>query len=520
MATEIYRITNSTLPHITEDSLNKEGMKSLCRRYNQPGAEVDAFLNRFDYDLWTPLVLDIEDRYSPSNDPDAFLDSSAPSLLGIIMNSLTSDEGLKKMTALPDMQLDSLGVPRFDMDEEALAERFVEFENCPLWICRIIRLEQFRVEALVLLPEDFIGDAGIMSDSAAFPYIVTNKGSANSRWYSWEKHLECRIKRVGKYSDKFLKTGTLDIPQECEDLVLDREKNTLFMRSSSGCRMISLDEPGLSRNLDIKAKGIIPTDDGYRIYTEKALVLTDRELKETGRMDSKSGLFGGNEPLNEYCSENWEVMITNRGISLHHTATGNRAETKLSDYKLKASDAKRDRLLILGTPETLYLADGKSLRTIGSDLSCTNTSLKKYLKKGLEPYIKDAFLYRAEKALFLNDKPLFFVDGIVYSVNEKGEPVLMNEVFQSFCGEFSYHSACADPARKGIWALAGLERIVYITETMDRAVVFNTEGIEEISAYMLPWMEMDREGNLLFSTGFGIRKVDSGELESKLPGVL
>lgn len=516
MATQIFEL--GIYQAADKDVLSKEEAIAYCAGYGQQGNEIKDFFATHDFDKWRCVQMDVYDQYSANNDPDGHLDCSPPALLGILLTSMDTEE--------PEQALRKYSKPGIDINYPYQDDGDVQlnlFPTCPLWICGIKNWEKYSLNAVVLLPEAFWHENGPSTDSYGYPYTVKYPGSRN-HWYWGGRDKTFYHQRMGAFSANVLETDGRAIPRNFDMSHYDPTHHRMFMAPIYGGEIKYYDLKGDldPQTVDIAdVRGMAIKDDVYRFYSKKAVVITDKEFGNQQKMTSKTGLPKGNQGMQEFAADGWDVMVTQNGIGIKSPTA--ETVTKLSDFKLNTqSSAAFHSMMTVDAQKRLVIVGGQVV-LVNPDLSIQNIPLKKAFKKALKPVLGDYFVYKDSNTAhgvltWSPDQQWFFLNSFVFTLNEKDEPVLLNERLQALCGEFIYRGAVYDASLDGAWLLAGMERLVFLPRSMDKAYLFNVAVDSPSTEVDHPYLGFDKDENLWFGQAQQgkIRCIARTELEAKL----
>lgn len=510
--------------------LSKAEVRQFCKHYNQHSAELESFLEQFDFEQWACIGVDIDAPYY-RHTKDGRMDCSPTEFLGILITSLHEDKyeiALKKY--LKQFPVD--GILRFKLNDAiyeeetykviTLAKEFNRVADCPLWVVEVNDYAPYHLSGIVLIPIDFWNEEALGYESAGYGYTIKERN-----WYNWNSAIPYRMNRVGSWSPNFLEATKSVLP--VHSYLYDREKNRLFKRPSSyGAKLIEYYDLANNNSLEIvenlDAIGLHIKEGVYHVYTKKGLIKTNKAFEKLEKLDSKTGLMG-NTVLQEYAAKGWSVILTNKGIDIQSPKA--QKQDKLSAFKIKAGDADSKRLLIHAVDEHHLVLMNDKFMLVDADMNLKVHSLKKSFKKDLEPWLGKDFIGVAYTNVGIdipNHAPFLFLNNLVISLNEKQEPILMNSKLYALTGEFNFYSAVLDEDLGGFWLLAGLERLVFLESDLKKAFVFNLDGNGSVGAgtYPFPWLNLDKEGNLRYALNHEgcVHKINRKELVEKLKSAI
>lgn len=535
MSAEMYNVSLFEAHPNKKKILNRDEVRQFCQHYNQHSIELDQFLEQFDFNEWVCTGVNI---YAPyyEHTKEGKMDCNPAEFLGIMLTSLYEDKFEMRLKKYQKSQnptgFSFRNIPRFKLSENVYDEMSENFkiiskaksfnvvEDCPLWVVNVDGFSDYYLSGVVLVPTYFWDQNTLMHESAGYPYTITNR-----KWYDWDKCIAYRMNRVGKWSPNFLEATISRLKVLGMPYLYDTEKNRLFKMPSSHGKKQAIEYYDLEDGESLKKVdgfdpvGLCIKEDVYHIYTKKGLIKTNKDFEKLEKLDSKTGLMG-NTVLQEYKSEGWSLILTNKGIDIQSFKA--QKQDKLSAFKVKASDAGSDRLLIHAIDENYLVLLNDKLMVIDADLSMTVHSIKKSFKKELTPWLGKSPIGIAYTNIGINlqgGKPLLFLNNLVISLDENQQPLLMNTKLEALTGEFNFYSAVRDKELGGLWLLAGLERIVFVKDNLEEAFVFNTsEGSIGPGKYSHPWLHLDKDGTLRYALNLAgnVYQITRRELTDKL----
>lgn len=501
MATQIFELGTNLPKGAPKDVLTQKEALAFCAGFGQTHAELDAFMARHNFDQWRCVEVDIYDQYSAGNDPDGHLDCSPSSILGILITSMSDEAPERKLRKYSPQGIDI----KFKYDNAY--EVFLDhFPGCPLWVCQIKSWSKYSLNAVVLLPEEFWDENGPDYDSYGYPYTVEYPSSYN-HWYWGGRDKDYHKLRMGAFSSNTLETDGRAIPYASHDPHYDPTQHRILLTpdyAQDEVTYYDLAPELVPQKIEVKAcSGMAVKEDVYRFYTKKAVVITDKSFVEQGKMTSKTGLPKGNKGMQEFEADGWNVMVTQSGIGIQSPES--EVVSKLSTYKLNTYSSKPGHSMMTVDHHNRLLIVGAQVALVKPDLSLSSISLKKAFKKEIQPILGEYFISKDSNSAqgvlrWSKEKQWFFLNAMVFSLNESDEPVLLNQHLKELCGEFVFNGGIYDSELKGAWLLARLGRLVFLPETQDKAYLFNVSDQKRDRPTSSSYLNFDRDHNLWFGT--------------------
>lgn len=516
MSSQIYALQWNDTP-AGKSILYKSEIIDYCRHFGQNTPELHDFLTRFDFDEWICMELYVDYVYGKT-DKKGGVGSDATAYLGIIATSFLSEEG--------ELALRNYlgGKEKFAYPEETPS--FLTFDDCPLWMIRVIEKQQQHSAGLFFMPATFWKGASLTSESAGYEKYGVNDSQSWHQWYAEGfgknyKQNQYWRNRIGQYSPNFLdrETDTVISIGRCP-IQYDRWKNRIVFYDYETAEMVYFDlsEPQTRHAVPSPIKNsndsyFMITPEGYEFYLKDHLLVTDKDFNKLSETPFKA--------INSFEDEIWKVILDSKGVLVTKKETNEEKRFKYSELKMSSSTYLNtpDMLTILSNSNHSLLFFGSVLSMIDSSFKATNIDINSLFKKESPLYLNGNV--QRETVVKISDTvQWFFSPQGVLEMGPDEKPELLNGKLSAITGEGVFYKAVTDDALEGIWYIAGNNRLVFTDRKLETGFVFNLSDQVSVSSEegdLFYDLFLDAEGHLWYTLSDGrLCKINRIELEAKL----
>ncbi|MEL1245349.1 hypothetical protein AAEO56_13820 [Flavobacterium sp. DGU11] len=496
--------------------LSKAEIIDYCRHFGQDTKELHEFLSRFDFDEWVCMELFVDYVYGKV-DKSGEVGSDAIQYLNIVAGNFFTEEAelaLKNYIGFDKKKFD------YQYDR---SPSFVTFPDCPLWIVQVTGKQKQSSSGIFFMPAIFWKDARMTDESYADEYFGIK--DPYNKWYreSFGKNRDQSQywrNRIGSYSPNFIsrEVGT-GIAFDHHDVHVDSPKNRLMILNSRKDEMeyydLSNPQTKLLAHNFLKEcyNGFIEnTDNGYRFYQEARIFETDKDFNAISDRAAKIA--------NIFEDGFWKVIVDKKGILMTKKETGEEKRFKFSDLIMSSYSNDPDSLSIFANWKHSVIFFGSNLSVIDSSFNVMNTAFEKTFKKEIQPYM--CGYAQKKRALSLSpDRHLLFTSYGVFELGADEQPKMITEHLRAITGEVLFYNAIKDNELKGIWYVAGNDRLVFTDENLEKGYVFNftEQDISQEHYNTFRWSNIffDKDGDLWYSLFDGkLHKIIRNELTSAM----
>lgn len=511
MATQIFTIDWNETP-AGKPILNKQEIIEYCKQFNQHGLELDNFLTRFDFDEWKCIELGIEYSYGKHSDKSGSVGNDPATFLSVISDTFLTEKG-----ELALKNYIGIGKNKFQHPEEP---QFVTFEDCPLWVVQVSEDTQFYTRGIVFMPAVFWEDATMTEESyAASPYgIESNYNSWYNDAYGKNRmRAAYRKYRIGSSSPNFLERVKTDIDLLWKPVYFDQFENRILVidKDAGKLNVYGLDPLEIVYSKEIaQLESIHILESEYHLHYKKHMEVTDKELHVLSTVKEVI--------VNEYHNDFWDVLVKGKGLFIKRATDADYIKYKSSDFKLTTSEYsnRSEKLNITSNGNNSLIFSGQSLTVVDPEIKIKNHSFSKLFQKEINPFLGPQWFFGTQTSISIDkNRQWFFTEETVFEMNETETPQLLNTKLYQITGEYSFYGGVYDTGLKGIWLTAGLNRLVFVTENLEKGYVFNFTEQDDLQgmSYPMQYLFLDKDSNLWFSfLEDRLYKIEHRELKGKL----